>query len=587
MKIRRVWAPRPEKVEIKAGTECHAMKPAGDGWWEVTLPEESGLLPYGFLLDGRGPFPDPRAPHLPEGVHGPARWVRHGDFRWTDQGWRPPPLSTASLIYEMHVGTFSPEGTFGGAIGRLDHLAALGVTHLQLLPVNTFPGGRGWGYDGVGLYAPFEPYGGPDGLKRLVDACHGRGIAVVLDVVYNHLGPEGNCLAHFGPYFHDGEPTPWGPALNLDGPESDEVRRYVLDNALMWLDDYHIDGLRIDSVDALRDNSARHILREMREEVDALAARTGLGKVLIAESDLNDPRVVRPIAMGGHGMDAQWSDDFHHSLHVQLTEESQGYYADFQGMGKLAKALRQAFVHDGTHSRARRRRHGDKPVPLDGRSFLGYIQNHDQAGNRPGGERIGHLVSPAGLRIAAALLLTSPFIPMLFQGEEWAASSPFLYFTDHGDDALGRAVGEGRLREFSSLGWEPASLADPQAATTFLRSQLLWKEVTQPPHEDVLRWYSHLIRLRRERFDLRSPRFEGIQIEFSDPQRWIALRRGLHQVLVNFSASPHRIPLFPGCGTSLLAASGIPGSAITETSLHAAPESVAILGPEEPDIPFG
>lgn len=581
MKTWRVWAPRPRKVELQIGRDRHALAPVEGGWWEAALPEKAGEPRYGFVLDGAGPFPDPRAPRLPEGVHGPAEVVDHRSFSWSDQHWSPPPLSTTSLIYELHTGTFSPEGTFDGVAGRLDHLVSLGVTHVELLPVNSFAGRRGWGYDGVGLYAPHEPYGGPEGLKRLVNACHEKGLAVLLDVVYNHIGPEGNYLGHYGPYLHRGKGTPWGGAVNLDGPESDEVRRFILDNVVMWLRDYHMDGLRIDAIDAFQDQSAKHLLAEMREVAGAVEEETGLRKVLIAESDLNDPRVVRPIAAGGYGMDAQWSDDFHHCLHVQLTGEKRGYYADFQGMEKLAKALRQAFVYDGVYSHQRKRRHGAPPVGLDGRSFLGYLQNHDQVGNRAGGERLTHLIAPRKLRIAAALLLTSPFIPMLFQGEEWGATSPFLYFTDHGDQALARAVRRGRLRDFRSFGWKRSEFPDPQDEETFLRSRPNWDECGAPGHQSLLQWYRELIRLRRRRHDLRDPNLDGVDTAHDDLQHWIAIRRGLHQVIANFSGASCQVPLFPRCGRSVLLSSGVEGGRADGDFLPMGPESVAILGPGE------
>ena len=384
--------------------------------------------------------------------------------------------STLRSIYELHVGTFSPEGTFDGAAARLDHLVDLGVDVVELLPVAQFPGRHGWGYDGVDLYAPHDPYGGPDGLKRLVDACHARGLAVVIDVVYNHLGPAGNYLAEFGPYFTDRYTTPWGTAVNLDGPDSDPVRDFVVGNALMWVRDYHADGLRLDAIHAIVDTSAVHILEELRAQVEALAAELGRQVFLIAESDLNDPKIVHRPELGGYGIDAQWSDDFHHALHAVLTGERTGYYADFGSLDHLAKSLRQAYVYDGGYSPHRRRRHGRSPAGLPPTRFLGYLQNHDQVGNRATGERSSMLLSTGLLKVAAAIVLLGPFVPMLFQGEEWAASTPFLYFTDHDDPELGEAVSEGRRREFAAFGWSPEQVPDPQAPETFEASVLRWDE---------------------------------------------------------------------------------------------------------------
>ncbi len=575
----QVWAPLPTRVELDLGGTRIAMKQEGGGWWSASPEEIPHGARYGFALDDEGPFPDPRAGRMPDGVHALSGMVDHTAFTWRHAAWQPPPLSSGSIIYELHPGTFTPEGTFDAAGEKLEHLRALGVTHVELMPVNSFSGSRGWGYDGVCLYAPHEAYGGPDGLKRFVDRCHGAGLAVLLDVVYNHFGPEGNYLGKFAPYQTDRHRTVWGDAVNLDGPGSAEVRRFFIDNALMWLRDYRLDGLRIDAVHAFQDESAVHFLEQLRREVDRLADELGRHLVLIAESDLNDPRIVRPTALGGYGMHAQWSDDFHHCLHAALTGERSGYYADFGTVGQLAKAFRQAFVYDGCYCESRGRPHGVRPTGLDGRSFLAYIQNHDQVGNRARGERLTHLVSPGKARIAAALALTSPFIPMIFQGEEWAASAPFLYFTAHEDDALGRAVSEGRRREFSAFGWNPEDIPDPQDPETFRRSKLDWAERKHGPHREMLEWYGRLIALRRDRYDLRSPDLSTVETRHDGAEQWIAIRRGRHQVVANLSGTGRRVPLFADCGTRLLAASGTDTAAITDGTLTAGPESVAILGP--------
>lgn len=579
MGILKVWAPIPNTVELEIdGLRLPMEKVAGE-WWEIEASEIIPEARYGFIVDGKGPFPDPRSPRLPDGVHGLGEIVDHSEFPWDDSSWQAPPLSTSSLIYELHVGTFTHEGTFDGLVGKLDHLIELGVTHVELMPVNTFAGTRGWGYDGTGLYAPFEPYGGPNGLKRLVNTCHQRGLAVLLDVVYNHFGPEGNYLDQFAPYLLKGSRTNWGEAVNLDGPGSDEVRRFFLDNALMWLRDYHLDGLRIDAVHALRDQSPRHYLRELRGEVNQLTKETGRRYLLIAESDLNDPRVVQPTSRGGHGMDAQWSDDFHHCLHVQLTGESDGYFGEFQGLDKLAKSIRQAFVYDGIHSPGRGKRHGESPDGLDGRSFLAYIQNHDQVGNRPRGDRIGHLCSCKKLKIAAALVFVSPFVPMIFQGEEWGASSPLQYFTDFQDKDLGRAVREGRLGEFTRLGFNPVELPDPQSPETYLRSKLNWAEKDEEEHHELLGWYRKLIRLRRDRYDLRSPAFTSVETAYSEENRWFALRRGRHQILVNFSPETTEVPLFEGTGMEPLLASGDWSVPVGDALIRLGGDSIVLLGP--------
>ncbi len=472
----RVWAPRPARVDLvstapgrvaddepQAQRTQRPMRQGDDGWWLLDVPDSAPGADYGFVLDGEGPFPDPRSPSQPNGVHGLSRTVDHAAFPWSDAGWTPPPLDRA-VIYELHVGTFSAAGTFDGVIGHLDQLVDLGITHLELMPVVEFPGNRGWGYDGVDLFAPHHAYGGPDGLKRLVDACHARGLAVLIDVVWNHLGPDGNYLGRFGPYFTDRYRTPWGAAVNFDDAGSDEVRAFVLDNARMWLEDYHADGLRIDAVHAIFDQSATNILETVATAVHALGDRLGRPLVAIAESDLNDPRLVRDVALGGYGLDAQWNDDFRHALHVAVTGESDGYHGQYDGIPDLATALRNVFVYDGRYSAFRGRSHGRPVGALPATRFVGYLQNHDQVGNRALGERISQLVPPEAVRAAAAIVLLGPFVPLLFAGEEWAASSPFLYFTDHGDENLAAAVREGRRREFAELHRDGIEVPDPQAA---------------------------------------------------------------------------------------------------------------------------
>lgn len=529
-----VWAPRAERVELVAGGRRTPLRRDTDGW--ARGPRPPAGTDYQLSLDGGAPLPDPRSAFQPAGPHGPSRVVDHDAFAWTDAGWAGVALPDL-LVYELHVGTFTPEGTFDAAVRRLDDLVALGVTAIELLPVAAFPGERGWGYDGVALYAPQHTYGGPDGLRRLVDAAHARGLAVVLDVVYNHLGPDGNHLAKFGPYFTDTYATPWGQALNFDGPDSDPVRAHFVDNAAFWLERYHIDGLRLDAVHAIHDRSAIHILEALARRVAAIT--NGPRRFLIAESDLNDPRVVTPHDRGGHGIDAQWSDDLHHAIHALLTGERDGYYADFGSADDLAKALRQAFVHDGRYSVFRRRHHGRAFSGLSGHRFLGYSQDHDQVGNRAHGERLVHLVGTAKAKIAAALVLLSPFVPLLFQGEEWAASAPFQYFTDHQAD-LGGRVREGRWHEFASFGWDPDDVPDPQDPATFERSKLHWEERALPEHAAMLAWYRDLIALRRSEPALRDGDLAAVRIAH-DPDGRFLLERGPISLAVNLGTAELRL----------------------------------------------
>jgi maltooligosyltrehalose trehalohydrolase len=547
---------------------------AEDGFWELGRELEPDAE-YAFSLDGGEPLPDPRAPRLPRGVGGPAQLVDHARFAWSDETWQPPPLSSG-VLYEIHVGTFSPEGTFDGAIAKLDALVELGITHVELMPVHSFPGTHGWGYDGVGLFAPHEPYGGPDGLKRLVDAAHWKGLAVLLDVVYNHLGPSGNVLPRFGPYLTDRHRTPWGDALNLDGPDSGEVRRFLCDNAVQWLRDYHVDGLRLDAIHAMFDDSPMHLLVELREEVDALAAAIGRHKVLIAESDLNDPIVVTPVECGGYGMDAQWSDDFHHALHAVLTGERGGYYQDFGQLADLAKAISSAFVYEGQYSRYRRRRHGCEARGLGGNRFLAYLQTHDQIGNRAHGERSSHLMPVERLKLAAGLVLLSPFIPMLFQGEEWGARTRFLYFSSHTEPDLARSVRDGRRQEFAERGWNPSEIPDPQEPASFLRSRLDWGERERDPHADLLDWHRRLIQLRGRWPELSDDRLERVGVRFDEKQRWLALERGRLCIACNLGDQSRMVPLETTEPLELLLSSD-PEVRVGSRDIALPPDSLAVL----------
>ncbi len=573
MKPLSVWAPEAARVDLVLASGRLTMQPAERGWWTTTTPVAAGT-DYLFSVDGGDLLPDPRSPWQPAGVQGASRVLDHDAFAWTDSGWQAPPLASA-VIYELHVGTFTPDSTFDAAIARLDHLVRLGVTHVEIMPVNEFPGRRGWGYDGADLFAPHHGYGGPDGLKRLIDACHGRGLAVLIDVVYNHLGPAGNYLARFGPYFTSRYHTPWGDAVNLDGPGSDGMRRFICDNALMWLRDYHADGLRLDAVHAFIDTSAMHILEQLAAEVDALEATLGRHLVLIAESDLNDPRVVRGREAGGYGMDAQWSDDFHHALHVALTGERRGYYEDFESLRHLAEALEHTFVYRGTYSAHRRRAHGRPPDGLPPARFVHCMQNHDQVGNRARGERSSHLMSVGRLKIAAALVLVPPYVPLLFQGEEWGATAPFQYFTEHEDPDLGRAVSEGRRREFAGFGWQPEDVPDPQAPETFLRSRLDWSETAREPHASVLAWHRDLIALRR----LGAPAGTGEErprARHDDKAGWLVVTAGERTVACNLGPRAQRVPLDAGRFEILTASDD--GVRMVRDGVELPSDSVVVLG---------
>jgi maltooligosyltrehalose trehalohydrolase len=491
----RVWAPRAVDVELVIGDAYHSMSQAGVGWFACEVVGLDDDIEYSFRLDGQGAVPDPRSRSQPAGVHGPSRLVEHEDAPPL-HGWKGFALD-AAIIYELHVGTFTPEGTFDACIAHLEHLTSLGINAIELMPLAEYPGRRGWGYDGVDLFAPHSAYGGPEALSRLVTACHERGIAVIVDVVYNHLGPEGDYLPEFGAYFTDRYVTPWGAAFNYDGEHSDAVRSFVLQNAEMWLRDYGCDGLRLDAVHAIIDMSPTHILEALSARVAELSAESGRHLWVIAESDSNDPRLVRERETGGYGLTAQWNDDFHHALHALLTGESFGYYEDFDGAADLCTSLQEAFVYAGRYSHHRKRTVGRSTAGLPLSRFVVYSQNHDQVGNRAAGERLCHLVSDARSRMAAALTLLSPMIPLLFQGEEWAAGTPFQYFTDLGDRGLAKAVTNGRRQEFRSFGWPPESVPDPQDPDTFKRSHLDWDEIGSTPHTEMLAWYRALIAIRR------------------------------------------------------------------------------------------
>ncbi len=543
-----IWAPRAQAMHLQVNGEALPMQgPQERGWWKLAVQDAGVGTDYAFRIDNDPtPFPDPRSQWQPQGVHGPSRVLGNDAFPWTDAHWHTPPLGSA-IIYELHIGTFSKEGTFDSAIQHLGYLAELGVTHVEVMPINDFAGVRGWGYDGVGLFAVFEPYGGPEGFKRFVDACHAANLAVVLDVVYNHFGPVGNYTNKFAPYLTDRYHTPWGAAVNFNEGGSDEVRSFFIDNALMWLRDYHCDGLRLDATHEYIDRSAVHFMEQLSSEVERLGNTLKKRFVLIAESDLNDPRFVRPREAHGYGMDAQWSDDFHHALFTLLwSDPGRGYYDDFGSMDDLVKSLRKAFVYDGKYSGYRQHAHGRPVEGLSAHHFLGYIQNHDQVGNRAAGERLEHLVGMEAAKVALGLTLTVPFIPMLWMGEEFAASAPFLYFADHEEEEMRRLVSEGRKRDFAAFGWEEDAVPDPEAVETFERSKLDWSELHGGRHEEMLQWVKSLIAFRRATVDLNDGDFGHLEVSCTSDGKGLIMQRGSVRVLMYIGDGVMEVPLLPG-----------------------------------------
>ena len=552
-----VWAPRAERLRLSLAGDVVTMRRTSDGWWTPAAPTPDpadGDVDYGYLIDDSDAVrPDPRSRRQPDGVHTHSRTFDASAHPWSDGSWTGRQLA-GSMVYELHLGTFTPEGTLDAALGKLDHLRSIGVDLVELMPVNAFGGAYNWGYDGVGWFAVDETYGGPAAYQRFVDGCHAAGLGVIQDVVYNHLGPSGNYLPLFGPYLTSGRNT-WGDSVNLDGDDAAEVRRHIIDNALMWLGDYHVDGLRLDAVHALQDSSPTHLLEELAVEVAALSAHRGVPLTLIAESDLNDPRLVTPREAGGYGLDAQWSDDFHHAVHVALTGETDGYYADFEPLGALAKVCEKGFFHDGTFSSFREADHG---VPIDLAAMPTWrlvvcSQNHDQVGNRAVGDRITEALDDDQLACAALLTLCGPFTPMLFQGEEWAASTPFQFFTAHEEPELGRATAEGRIGEFAKMGWDPSVVPDPQDPATFERSKLDWSELSSERGARMLSVYRRLAALRRAEPALTDPSFLATACEADEEARSFSMVRGDLQVLVNFGDAPMAVRV---ATTELLFATG-------------------------------
>lgn len=570
----RVWAPRAGAVRLHLqqaspdssvhshSTETTDLHEVGDGWWESNRRMFSGDR-YAYSLQPTTgdnpdspnpdntelwskPLPDPRSRRQPDGPHGFSQVVDPQEFNWSAP-WTGRPIDGA-VIYELHVGTFAEDGTFAGVIDKLDHLVDLGVTHVELMPVQPFGGTRNWGYDGVSWHAVHEQYGGPDGLVELIDACHARGLAVVLDVVFNHFGPDGNYVGMFGPYTSGGN-TGWGEIVNLNDAGSDNVRAYILDAVRMWLADYRIDALRLDAVHALHDTGAYHILEQMQHVAEAVAAETGAPRSLIAESDQNDPRLVRARSGGGYGLAAQWDDDIHHALHCAVSGENHAYYADFGSLEVLATALQRVFWHDGRYSSFRGRRHG-RPVHTDmqpASAFVTYTTTHDQVGNRASGDRPSMNLTPAQQVLKAAVILCSPYTPMLFQGEEWGASTPFAFFCSHEDEELLRLTREGRMREFARSGWNPDDIPDPAAEETFTASKLKWDEVGDSDHQRILQAYRELIALRRTGGVLSNPWVAGMRVQFDESAKWLRMDRGASgaalSLAANFSDQPVTVPL--------------------------------------------
>ncbi|MCW2559542.1 MAG: maltooligosyl trehalose hydrolase [Mycobacterium sp.] len=549
-----VWAPRPDRVRLDVDGTVHTMTRSDDGWWRAVVDARPDAR-YGFLLDpgaseatGNGGddqkvLPDPRSPRQPDGVHERSQLWDASTATWTDAGWRGRSIEGA-VLYELHVGTFTAAGTFDAAIDRLDYLADLGVDFVELMPVNAFSGTHGWGYDGVLWYAVHEPYGGPDGLVRFVDACHARGLGVLIDAVFNHLGPSGNYLPRFGPYLSTGS-NPWGESVNIADAGSDEVRTYIIECALRWMRDFHADGLRLDAVHALVDTTAVHILEELSDETDSLAARLGKSLSLIAESDRNDPRLITPRDRGGLGMTAQWDDDVHHAIHTAVSGERQGYYSDFGSLEALATTLKHGYFHAGTYSSFRHRRHGR---PLDTSTIpatrlLAYSLTHDQVGNRAVGDRPSQNLTFGQLAVKAALVLGSPYTAMLFMGEEWGASSPFQFFSSHPEPELARATAEGRKAEFAEHGWDADEVPDPQDPQTFERSKLAWNEIDSGEHARLHDVYRGLIALRRSEADFADPWLDHLGVDYDEDQRWIVLRRGAFAVACNLGTEPASVPV--------------------------------------------
>jgi maltooligosyltrehalose trehalohydrolase len=540
-----LWAPLLEEVHIRFRDQTLPLLPEAHGYWTLTTPNLHPGDDYEFITPNGRAIPGPASLCQPHGVHGPSRAVDLAAFAWTDHSWVNPSQDDY-IFYEIHVGTFSPQGNFQGVIDKLSHLKALGITAIELMPVAQFPGMRNWGYDGVFPYAVHSSYGGPRGLQELVDQCHAHGIAVVLDVVYNHLGPEGNYFKEFGPYFTSKYKTPWGDAINFDDAYSDEVRRFFIENVLMWFRDFHVDALRLDAVHAIKDLSPVHILKAIRQEVDTLIQNHGSMHYLFVELDLNDPRYIDPLKRGGYGMDAQWADEFHHALRVTAGQERSGYYSDFQGIGHLAKAYRDAYVYDGQYSEHRHKCFGVPARHQPGNKFIVFSQNHDQVGNRMLGERTSVLVSFSMLKVMAGATILGPFLPLLFMGEEYGEKNPFQYFVHHGDPQLVEAVRRGRREEFAAFHQE-GEAPDPQSESTFMNSKLQWERLQQEDHQALFQYYQALIELRKKHPAFRHADRDALEVFYEEDANLLVLHRWHHEdhawFAMNFSKRPQHVSL--------------------------------------------
>lgn len=542
----RVWAPKPAQVRLDVEGQVHAMTRSAGGWWHATVDTAPDAR-YGYLLDDDPTvLPDPRSPRQPEGVHARSQLWDPAAATWTDGGWAGRAVEGA-VIYELHLGTFTEAGTFDAAIEKLDYLVDLGVDFVELMPVNSFAGNHGWGYDGVLWYSVHEPYGGPDGLVRFVDACHAKGLGVLIDAVFNHLGPSGNYLPRYGPYLSSAS-NPWGEGINIADADSDEVRRYIIGCALRWMRDFHADGLRLDAVHALVDTTAIHILEELATETDWLAQQLRRPLSLIAESDLNDPRLITPRDRGGYGLTGQWADDIHHAIHTAVSGERQGYYGDFGSLATLAQTLRHGFYHAATYSSFRHRRHGrpldtSEETGIPATRLIAYTCTHDQVGNRALGDRPSQNLTGGQLAVKAALALGSPYTAMLFMGEEYAASTPFQFFSSHPEPELARATAEGRKAEFAEHGWDADEIPDPQDPQTFTRCKLDWNEVNAGEHARLHRLYRDLIALRRDQPDMADPWLDRLTVDYNEDERWITVYRGRLRIVCNLGGEPVRVPV--------------------------------------------
>lgn len=580
-----IWAPQANAVSLCCGEMILALEKKDFGYWQAATTKMKEGSRYKILVDGKPPLPDPASVSQPDGVHGSSEALAIEAYPWAATAWDSPPLSDY-IIYELHTGTFTPEGSFAGVETKLDYLKELGITAIELMPVAQFPGNRNWGYDGVFPFAVQNSYGGPRALQHLVETCHQKGLAVILDVVYNHLGPEGNYLGEYAPFFTRKYHTPWGNALNFDDAWCDGVRRFFVENALMWFRDFRVDALRLDAVHAIKDFSPVHILKEVRLRLNELMEQTGRKQYLIAESDLNDTRFIDPLEKGGYGLDAQWVDEFHHTLRVAAGQEKLGYYADFNGLPHLAKAYRHAFVYDGSYSEHRHKFFGTKPEENPGGQFVVFSQNHDQVGNRLWGERGHHFVSFDMQKLVAGTVLLSPYLPLLFMGEEWSEPHPFQYFVSHTDPELVEAVRQGRRAEFAALHTE-GEAPDPVAETTFLQSKLQWQLVAQEPHQTLLNFYKTLIGLRKNETALKIPDRRSVSAQANAGQQTLVLHRW-HQeskiaCLMNFSKTTAILTL-DGANdwTRLLDSAdlqwkGPGGSPISDNTIRLQPESLLVL----------